>query len=178
MIRSAWHSSPRPQWKPWRLRQAMRARIIHAASRHTLGNNSGGQHGGAVRRDSSTRQWQEVRRNQHHRLRQGGPAELVTGRSVKRASASAADAAVCAPNSLSSTKAAGKIVVCDRGVVTRVEKSAEVKRVRGKGMVLVNLTDDSTDSDTHGIPTVHLNAPFGPAVKAYAKRAGATAMLR
>jgi subtilisin family serine protease len=107
-----------------------------------------------------------------------GPAKLVTGRSVKRASASAADAAICAPKTLSRTKAAGKIVVCDRGVVTRVEKSAEVKRVRGKGMVLVNLTDNSTDADTHAVPTVHLNVPFGPAVKAYAKKAGAIATLR
>ena len=107
-----------------------------------------------------------------------GPAKLVTARSVKRASASGGDAALCAPNTLSSTKAAGKIVVCDRGVVTRVEKSAEVKRVHGKGMVLVNLTDNSTDGDTHVVPTVHLNVPFGPAVKAYAKKAGATATLR
>ena len=107
-----------------------------------------------------------------------GPAKLVTGRSVKRSSADAADAAVCAPKSLSSKKAAGKIVVCDRGVVTRVEKSAEIKRVRGKGMVLVNLSNGSTDSDIHAVPTVHLNAPFGPSVKSYAKKAGATATLR
>jgi len=107
-----------------------------------------------------------------------GAAKLVTARSVKRASAAGADAAVCAPNTLSSTKAAGKIVVCDRGMATRVEKSTEVKRVRGKGMVLVDLTDNSTDGDTHAVPTVHLNVPFGPAVKAYAKKAGATATLR
>jgi subtilisin family serine protease len=107
-----------------------------------------------------------------------GPAKLVTARSVKRASAAGADAAVCAPNTLSSTKAAGKIVVCNRGGPTRVEKSAEVKRVRGKGMVLVNLTDNSTDGDTHAVPTVHLNVPFGPAVKTYAEKAGATATFR
>ena len=107
-----------------------------------------------------------------------GSAKLVTGRAVKRASAADADAAVCAPNTLSSTKAKGKIVVCNRGVVTRLEKSAEVKRVRGKGMVLVNLTDTSTDADTHAVPTVHLNVPYGPAVKAYAEKAGATATLR
>jgi subtilisin family serine protease len=107
-----------------------------------------------------------------------GPAKLVTARSVKRASASAADAAVCAPDTLSRTKAAGKIVVCDRGVVDRVEKSAEIKRVRGKGLVLVNLTNNSTDGDTHAVPTIHLNVPYGPAVKAYAKKAGATATLK
>ena len=107
-----------------------------------------------------------------------GPARLVTARSVKRASAAATDADVCAPHSLSHAKAAGKIVVCDRGVVDRVDKSAEVKRAGGKGMVLANLTANSTDGDTHAVPTVHLNVPFGPAVKAYAKKAGATATLR
>jgi subtilisin family serine protease len=107
-----------------------------------------------------------------------GPARLVTARSVKRASALGTDADVCTPDTLSRTKAAGKIVVCDRGGVDRVDKSAEVKRVGGKGMVLVNLTDGSTDADTHSVPTVHLNVPYGPAVKAYAKKAGATATLR
>ena len=32
----------------------------------------------------------------------------------------------------------GKIVVCDRGVNDRVEKSAEVKQAGGVGMVLAN----------------------------------------
>jgi len=107
-----------------------------------------------------------------------GPARLVTARSVKRASASAADAAICAPETLSTTKAKGMIVVCDRGGVDRVEKSAEVKRVHGKGMVLVNLTNNSTDGDSHAVPTVHVNTPYGPAVKTYANKAKATATLR
>ena len=107
-----------------------------------------------------------------------GPARLVTAQSVKRASASADDATVCAPNTLSRAKAASKIVVCDRGVISRVDKSAEVKRAGGKGMVLANLTGGSTDGDSHAVPTVHLDAPFGRAVKSYAKNAGATAKLQ
>jgi subtilisin family serine protease len=107
-----------------------------------------------------------------------GPAPLVRAGSVKRASAAASEAAVCAPDTLSRAKTAGKIVVCDRGVVSRTDKSAEVKRAGGKGMVLANLTEASTDADIHGVPTVHLNAPFGAAVKAYAKKAGATATLK
>jgi subtilisin family serine protease len=107
-----------------------------------------------------------------------GRARLVTARSVKRASATSADAAVCARDTLSPAKTAGKIVVCDRGVIPRADKSAEVKRAGGKGVVLVNLTEGSTDADTHAVPTVHLNVPFGPAVKAYAKKAGATATLK
>jgi subtilisin family serine protease len=107
-----------------------------------------------------------------------GPARLVTARSVKRASVTGADAAVCAPNTLSHAKAAGKIVVCDRGVVLRADKSAEVKRAGGKGMVLANLSEGVTDAETHAVPTVHLNVPAGPAVKTYAKKAGATATLK
>ena len=107
-----------------------------------------------------------------------GPARLVTAGSVKRASASADDATLCAPKTLSRAKTAGKIVVCDRGVVSRVDKSAEVKRAGGKGMVLANLTGGSTEADIHAVPTVHLDAPSGPAVKDYAKKAGATATLK
>ena len=50
-------------------------------------------------------------------------------------------------------------MVCDRGVNARVEKSDEVKRAGGIGMVLVNLTESSLDADTHAVPTVHLNVP-------------------
>ncbi|HEX6761014.1 MAG TPA: S8 family serine peptidase [Propionibacteriaceae bacterium] len=107
-----------------------------------------------------------------------GRARLVTARSVKRASATGTEAAVCAPDTLSRAKTAGKIVVCDRGVIDRADKSAEVRRAGGKGMVLVNLTEGSTDADIHAVPTVHLNVPFGPAVKTYAKKAGATATLK
>jgi subtilisin family serine protease len=107
-----------------------------------------------------------------------GRARLVTARSVKRASATGTEAAVCAPDTLSHAKTAGKIVVCDRGVIDRADKSDEVKRAGGKGMVLVNLTERSTDADIHAVPTVHLNVPFGPAVKTYAKKTEATATLK
>ena len=60
---------------------------------------------------------------------------------------------------LDPAKTAGKIVVCDRGGNARVQKSDEVKRAGGIGMVLVNLTENSQDADTHAVPTVHLNIP-------------------
>ena len=69
-----------------------------------------------------------------------GPARLVTARSVRRASASGGGNCLCAGHA-QSRQAAGKIVVCDRGVIPRADKSAEVKRAGGKGMVLVNLTE-------------------------------------
>jgi subtilisin family serine protease len=86
---------------------------------------------------------------------------------VKSAAAVDATAALCAPGSLDPAKAAGKIVVCDRGVVDRTAKSVAVAQAGGLGMVLVNLTPSSLDVDLHIIPTVHLDDPaIKEAVKA------------
>jgi len=71
----------------------------------------------------------------------------------------------------------GKIIECDRGIIPRVDKSAEVKRAGGIGMVLVNLTPLDTDADLHTVPTVHLDSTGGVPAKAYAATAGATATL-
>ncbi len=106
-----------------------------------------------------------------------GPAALITAAAVKTASATPEDAALCGPDSLDPALASGKIIVCDRGVYDRVAKSAEVKRAGGLGMVLANLTAASLDADRHTVPTVHVNPPGGPDVKAYAATAGATATL-
>ena len=76
------------------------------------------------------------------------------------------DAALCGPDTLDSAKVAGKVVVCDRGVWDRVAKSAEVARAGGVGMILVNQSDSSLDTDTHAVPTVHLNPPATEAIKA------------
>jgi hypothetical protein len=78
---------------------------------------------------------------------------------VKSAAAAEANAALCAPGTLDPAKTAGKIVVCDRGVVDRVAKSAAVAQAGGVGMVLVNLTPGSLDVDQHSVPTVHLDDP-------------------
>ncbi|RSM64303.1 serine protease [Actinoplanes sp. ATCC 53533] len=106
-----------------------------------------------------------------------GPEPLVTSTAVRYPAASAADAALCQPNTLDPTLAAGRIVVCDRGVNARAAKSAEVKRAGGAGMVLVNLTDLELDGDVHTVPTVHLNIPGSLAVRAYAGTTGAQATL-
>lgn len=106
-----------------------------------------------------------------------GPAPLVTGAAVKAAAATPEDAALCGPDALDPALVSGKIIVCDRGVYDRVAKSAEVKRAGGLAMVLANLTAGSLDGDRHTVPTVHLDPPGGPDVKAYAETAGATASL-
>ena len=83
--------------------------------------------------------------------------------------------ALCLAGGLDPTLAAGKIVVCDRGVNGRAEKSAEVARAGGIGMVLVNVTPSSLDLDDHAVPTVHLNAQYRDAVLAYAATPGSVA---
>ncbi|WP_264355902.1 S8 family serine peptidase [Pseudarthrobacter sp. MM222] len=84
------------------------------------------------------------------------------------AAATAGDpnAALCGPGTLDPAKVAGKVVVCDRGVFDRVAKSAEVARGGGVGMILVNLSNSSLDTDKHIIPTVHVNPPATEAIKA------------
>ncbi|MCU1530905.1 MAG: protease [Arthrobacter sp.] len=82
------------------------------------------------------------------------------------AAAGAADAALCGPDTLDPAKVSGKVVVCDRGVIDRVAKSAEVKRAGGVGMILVNLSDSSLDTDKHAVPTVHVNPPATETIKA------------
>lgn len=81
------------------------------------------------------------------------------------AAAGASSPELCAPNALDPAKVAGKIVVCDRGVVDRVAKSAEVKRAGGIGMILVNLSTSSEDLDRHSVPTVHVNPPATQQIK-------------
>lgn len=81
------------------------------------------------------------------------------------AAAGASSPELCASNALDPAKVAGKIVVCDRGVVDRVAKSAEVKRAGGIGMILVNLSTSSEDLDRHSVPTVHVNPPATQQIK-------------
>lgn len=82
------------------------------------------------------------------------------------ATAGDANAALCGPGTLDPAKVAGKVVVCDRGVFDRVAKSAEVLRGGGVGMILVNLSNSSLDTDKHAVPTVHVNPPATEAIKA------------
>lgn len=84
---------------------------------------------------------------------------LVISGTIPAAGKTAADAALCLPDTLDTAKATGKIVICDRGVNARVEKSEVVAAAGGVGMVLVNLNGGSEDSDQHSVPTVHISNP-------------------
>ena len=57
---------------------------------------------------------------------------------------------------LDPAKVAGKIVLCDRGVVARTDKSLAVKLAGGVGMVMVNPSPNSINADLHYVPTIHL----------------------
>lgn len=102
---------------------------------------------------------------------------LVYSGDIASAGAAAEEAQACAPGSLAPARARGKIVVCDRGVVDRVAKSAEVRRAGGAGMVLANVDPNSTDADFHSVPTVHLDGRAASAVRGYARTPGARASL-
>ncbi|WP_426342027.1 S8 family serine peptidase [Pseudoduganella sp. S-14] len=79
---------------------------------------------------------------------------------------------------LDPAKVAGKVVVCTRGNNARVDKSLAVLNAGGVGMVL---SDNGAGlvSEIHSVPTVHVSAADGSAIKAYAvaQAAGAIASL-
>ncbi|MFS4507430.1 S8 family serine peptidase [Clavibacter sp. Sh2141] len=104
----------------------------------------------------------------------------VTGPLVRAAVSGVAGAKspeLCGTGTLDPAKVTGRIVQCDRGGSARADKSAEVRRAGGIGLVLTNVQADSEELDTHTVPTVHLDVDARPAVVAYAAKAGATATL-
>lgn len=68
---------------------------------------------------------------------------------------------------LDPAKVAGKIVVCDRGVNDRVDKSKAVREAGGVGVILANTSPNSLNADLHTLPTVHVSDIDGAAIKAY-----------
>ena len=104
-------------------------------------------------------------------------APTVLAQNIPAAGAAAADAQRCFAGTLSPTLAIGKIVVCDRGGSARVDKSAEVKRVGGIGMVLVNAAAnaDGLVADFHSVPSVHLKLAERASIYAYVTLAGVAA---
>ena len=96
-----------------------------------------------------------------------GPVGVVAAEQARRASASAARARVCAPGTLDASLVAGRVVLCRRGAVGRIDKSATVALADGAGMVLLNARPGSTYADFHSVPTVHLAAPAGRRLEAW-----------
>ena len=111
-----------------------------------------------------------------------GPAPLIDSTAAGLSGANPTQLALCYGEAdgavvLDPAKVAGKIVVCDRGVTARVNKSLAVQEAGGIGMILVNTSVNSINADFHFVPTVHLQSTDRAAVKAYAAAASATATI-
>ena len=82
---------------------------------------------------------------------------------------------LCVPGTLDAG-VAGKIVLCRRGAIARADKSQAVALAGGVGMIMYENTDDnSLFSDSHWVPSVHIDNTPGLAIKAYIAAAGASA---
>jgi len=115
-------------------------------------------------------------------LRGVGPAPFVDSTAAGLPGADPTQVALCyssadGGNVLDPAKVAGKIVLCDRGVTARVNKSLAVQEAGGVGMVLVNTSASSLNADLHVIPSVHVAHTERAALKAYAATPGATATI-
>ena len=98
-------------------------------------------------------------------------ANMILSTDAKAATASTSDANLCFLNSggaptLDPAKTAGKIVVCTRGTNARVEKSLTVANGGGVGMVLID-NGAGLVAEAHSVPTVHVTAADGAAIKTY-----------
>lgn len=83
---------------------------------------------------------------------------------------------LCYPGELDSGVVEGKIVLCQRGIIARVDKSYAVYLAGGAGMILYNANDtDTQNADNHWVPSVHINNTDGVAIEAYIDAEGANA---
>jgi subtilisin family serine protease len=94
-------------------------------------------------------------------------AAVVLSTSAVLDGATAEAARLCTPGTLDPAVVTGTIVVCDRGEIPRVDKSAAVAQAGGVAMILTNTTPGSLDPDYHVVPTVHVDEAAGAAIKAY-----------
>ena len=75
-----------------------------------------------------------------------------------------------------SASVTGKIVLCFRGNNARVDKSRVVAGAGGAGMILYNINDvQALITDSHWVPSIHVNLTTGQAIKSYIASAGAAA---
>ena len=102
---------------------------------------------------------------------------LIDSTAAGLAGANAGEVQLCYPGTLDPAKVTGKIVLCLRGIIARVDKSRAVQMAGGAGMILYNDPDSSLNADFHFVPSVHVNRADGLAIKAYAATPGATARI-
>jgi subtilisin family serine protease len=75
---------------------------------------------------------------------------------------------LCDPEVGFSGDVTGTIVLCRRGAIARADKSLAVLQAGGVGMIMYENTDDNNlFSDTHWVPSAHIDNTPGLAIKAY-----------
>lgn len=103
--------------------------------------------------------------------------DLVYSGDVALAGADPTEAELCYPGTLDPTFVTGNVVLCDRGVIARVDKSLAVSQAGGIGTILANVAPGSINADLHFTPTIHIDDVDGAVARAYAQTVGATATL-
>ncbi|MQM21882.1 hypothetical protein Taro_054928, partial [Colocasia esculenta] len=93
------------------------------------------------------------------RMPAGSFFPMIDSRNAKARNATAVQGQLCYPGSLDPKKVKGKIVVCLRGDIDRVDKAQEVAKAGGVGMVLANdaAYGDDLSADPYTISAVHVN---------------------
>ena len=97
-------------------------------------------------------------------------ARTVLAQDAAAPGASRRSAGQCRRNALDTRQVSGRIVVCRRGGVGRIDKSATVARAGGVGMVLVNVRRAPVSADFHSVPTVHLGDAEGRRLSRWVSR--------
>ncbi len=101
---------------------------------------------------------------------------LIRAEDAGLSGANATNLQLCYSNPvvLDPAKVAGKVVICTRGSNARVDKSLAVAQAGGVGMIMMD-NGAGLVAENHSVPTVHVSAADGAAIKAYAVGAGASA---
>ncbi len=100
---------------------------------------------------------------------------LVASTEVGLSGADADEVALCYPGTLDPALAEGKIVLCDRGVIARVDKSLAVRDAGGVGMILANTSPNSINADIHFVPSIHVDEVAGAEIHQYIDDAAGSA---
>jgi subtilisin family serine protease len=95
-----------------------------------------------------------------------GKIPLVYNKGIRAGSNSSK---LCMEGTLNAAEVKGKVVLCDRGGNSRVEKGQIVKLAGGVGMVLANTAQSGEEvvADSHLLPAVAVGAKSGDAIRRY-----------
>ncbi|XP_039041242.1 subtilisin-like protease SBT5.4 [Hibiscus syriacus] len=94
---------------------------------------------------------------------------LISSEKAKAANASVEDAILCQPGSIDPRKAKGKILVCLRGGIGRMDKGKQALLAGAVGMILANDEPSGNQliADAHFLPATHINYTDGRNVLEY-----------